>query len=281
MWPTLTRDTLSLASLLPAPPPQTPPSQVFVYFDIGSVLIDLDWDAFLEALASLASPGVDVPSGLHSKSVARHMHAWSTGELGPAAFARLMLSVLRPGESHHDAKALLQVKEASSLIVGPARTRCLRLVKRLRQAGCGVGVLSNAVPWHESDIETTLRLRDVFDVVVFSQDVGFEKPEPGIYEAAECLARNCRIGTHPLHFYFVDDLPANILAARARGWHASLVELVEPTLRARYLNGQLSENQWLTESRQACNLEFGDRAAKRVEALFAPVLAVLEGKQHP
>lgn len=280
MWPTLTRDALALASPLPPPAPGTPPSEVFVYFDIGSVLIDLDWDSFAEALGALASPGVDVQAALRSDAVGRHMRAWSTGELGPAAFARAMLSVLRPRVEAHDATDLLAVKEASSLIVGPVRTRCLRLVKRLRAAGCGVGVLSNAVPWHETDIETTLRLRDVFDVVVFSQDVGFEKPEPGIYESAERLARATPRGRRPLQFYFVDDLPANVLAARERGWNASLVELVDAGVRQRYLDGVLDEKAWSVASRSASNLVFGEAAAKRVEALFASLLSAVEGEAH-
>jgi HAD superfamily hydrolase (TIGR01509 family) len=263
---------------------------VFVYFDIGSVLIDLDWDSFIESLSSLASPGLDVLAALRTEAALEHLHAWSTGNLGPAAFARALLSVVRPGHSRvspHDATALLAIKEASSLIVGPVRPRCLRLVKRLRALGCGVGVLSNAVPWHETDIETTLRLRDVFDVVVFSQDVGFEKPEPGIYEAAELLAKATRRVQHPVQFFFVDDLPANVLAARERGWNASLVELVEAGVRQRFLEGSMNESEWLKASRNASHLVFGEEAAKRVEALFTNVFSALEGisalerNQHP
>jgi putative hydrolase of the HAD superfamily len=54
---------------------------------------------------------------------------------------------------------------------------------------------------------------DRFDALVVSHEVGLRKPDPGIYhharERAGCPAGEC---------LFVDDLPANVEAARACGW---------------------------------------------------------------
>jgi FMN phosphatase YigB (HAD superfamily) len=284
MWPILTRDDLDLAAPLPVPADLIA-SEAFVFFDIGGVLIDLDWDAFETAVLALGPTPEDARRGLKSDALRELTRDWARGAVGPAAFASLFLTLLghSPEEvARRGAPALADVKAASSLIVGPVRARSLRLVKRLRAAGVGVGVLSNAVPWHETDIEATLSLRDVFDVVVFSQDVGFEKPEAGIYEAAEAMAcrwsqnRAGRAGraeraAAPRHVYFVDDLPANVRAARARGWHASLVELVDASLRDAFMDGRIDQTRWTNESRRAVNLLFGDAAALRVEALFAPL----------
>jgi glucose-1-phosphatase len=53
-----------------------------------------------------------------------------------------------------------------------------------------------------------------FDGLFFSHEVGMRKPHPEIYQ--HCLVRmKCR----PEQCVFIDDVPANIDAARACGWH--------------------------------------------------------------
>lgn len=59
------------------------------------------------------------------------------------------------------------------------------------------------------------------------------KPDPAIYEIAEA-----RFGVPPQQLFFTDDNPANIAAARARGWQAHLftgAEGLEAELAARGL----------------------------------------------
>jgi putative hydrolase of the HAD superfamily len=53
-----------------------------------------------------------------------------------------------------------------------------------------------------------------FDALVLSHEVGRRKPEPEIYAHCHRLA-HCP----PSQCLFIDDLPANIEAARAHGWH--------------------------------------------------------------
>jgi putative hydrolase of the HAD superfamily len=53
-----------------------------------------------------------------------------------------------------------------------------------------------------------------FDALVLSHEVGVRKPHPTIY--AHCLKL---AGCAPSECVFIDDLPANITAARACGWH--------------------------------------------------------------
>jgi putative hydrolase of the HAD superfamily len=54
---------------------------------------------------------------------------------------------------------------------------------------------------------------DRFDALVASHQVGLRKPDPRIYQYAETLAA-CPAG----ECLFIDDLPANVAAARACGW---------------------------------------------------------------
>jgi putative hydrolase of the HAD superfamily len=58
-----------------------------------------------------------------------------------------------------------------------------------------------------------------FDGVVVSHEVGVRKPHPRIYEA--CL----RVSGRPAgECVFIDDLPSNVEAARACGWHGMLYQ---------------------------------------------------------
>jgi HAD superfamily hydrolase (TIGR01549 family) len=68
-----------------------------------------------------------------------------------------------------------------------------------------------------------------FDHLVLSHEVGTRKPEMDFY-------RHCQQHAHaqPHECLFIDDMPANIAAARAHGWHAILYQPNDD------LHGQLS-----------------------------------------
>lgn len=89
----------------------------------------------------------------------------------------------------------------------------------LRERGLKVGVLSNTLP----SIDRTLRfvgLDDLVDVAVATCSVGVHKPDPGAYRhAAEAL------GVRLEEVLFVDDKIENVVAARALGMHALLIDL--------------------------------------------------------
>lgn len=53
-----------------------------------------------------------------------------------------------------------------------------------------------------------------FDALVLSYEIGQRKPEAGFYEHCQKLAQAA-----PHEIVFIDDLHANIKAARAHGWH--------------------------------------------------------------
>ena len=60
---------------------------------------------------------------------------------------------------------------------------------------------------------------DLFADVVVSGEERIAKPDPEIFAIAER-----RFGHAPGELFFTDDNPANVAAARARGWHAHLFE---------------------------------------------------------
>jgi 2-haloacid dehalogenase len=60
---------------------------------------------------------------------------------------------------------------------------------------------------------------DLFADVVVSGEEKVAKPDPEIFAIAER-----RFGHAPGELFFTDDSPANVAAARSRGWHAHLFE---------------------------------------------------------
>ena len=62
-----------------------------------------------------------------------------------------------------------------------------------------------------------LGFRDWFDAMHYAADLGAKKPDPAFFAAIEA-----RTGFAPGEMLLVDDLPANVEAARAAGWGAVL-----------------------------------------------------------
>ncbi len=132
-----------------------------------------------------------------------------------------------------EARALLAGLETGALaeaafeasFAGLLEVRSERLIERLfgavardeamvaavaaaHRAGVRTGLLSNS--WGEAVAYDAVR--ELFDAVVISSEVGLRKPDPAVYRlAAE------RLGAPPEAIVFVDDLPGNLKPARALG----------------------------------------------------------------
>ena len=91
--------------------------------------------------------------------------------------------------------------------------------RELRAAGYRTAILSNMPPNKLSFMRGTGRFDwiDEFPVALFSCEVDLVKPDPRIYRL--CLER---LGVEPAASVFLDDLPANVAAARALGINALL-----------------------------------------------------------
>ena len=87
------------------------------------------------------------------------------------------------------------------------------LVRRLKQAGYGIYLLSNASRsqpsyWQEVPVSR------LFDGTLISCDLGAVKPMHEIYEAF-----TEKFALKPEECVFIDDAPINVAGAVARGWH--------------------------------------------------------------
>lgn len=86
--------------------------------------------------------------------------------------------------------------------------RMIAAVRSARRQGVKTGLISNT--W--GPVASAEGLADLFDAEVRSGEEGLRKPDPEIYRVA---AR--RVGVAPDACVFVDDIPANVQAARAVG----------------------------------------------------------------
>jgi len=81
------------------------------------------------------------------------------------------------------------------------------------------GIISNSFVGATEREEAAYGFSSLCDTIVYSHEVGIEKPDPRIFELA--LAR---LGVRPEESLFLDDLAIHVEAARALGMKAVLCE---------------------------------------------------------
>ncbi|MEP9363759.1 HAD-IA family hydrolase [Nocardioides sp. CN2-186] len=124
-----------------------------------------------------------------------------------------------------------------SIVVDPAS---LSLVDELRAAGYGVHLGTNQDTHRARYMRETLGYDDLFDIGVYSCDIGVAKPDPAYFQKAVSL-----IGAPAETVFFVDDKQANVDGARSVGLVAERWELAEGHER---LRGLLAEHGILRPS---------------------------------
>lgn len=187
--------------------------------------------------AWLESEGIDRASYL------RVMRQWVSQAYGDGGANPI--HALERGECTNEEFELALAAELVMLDGGPvqgtglldrmfARSRLdeamVALLRQVRGAGVRTGLLSNS--WggsYPADV-----LAELFDAVVISAEVGMRKPEPRIFQHAAMV-----LGLAPAECVFIDDVEANVAAARQLGFttvlHAEaaetgrrLAELLDP-----------------------------------------------------
>lgn len=107
---------------------------------------------------------------------------------------------------------------------GPTRTvmhdEIVDVLQHLRSDGLKLALVSNNDRAHFARVapDVSSRLEELFDAVVYSSDVGTEKPSPVIYNAA--LAA---LGVAAEDAHYFDDLSQNVDAAEQLGMSGTVV----------------------------------------------------------
>ena len=93
------------------------------------------------------------------------------------------------------------------------------LLETTKARGIAIACLSNTNDRHWRQMEATSPAFAAIDHRYASHLFGLTKPDEAIFTAFE-RAMEC----DPHEILFVDDLPENVMAARAGGWHASIID---------------------------------------------------------
>jgi putative hydrolase of the HAD superfamily len=148
---------------------------------------------------------------------------------GLALLRRLERGEITAGEFSEGFAPLLGV-DADGLVerlfagVVPDETM-IGAVRDAHAAGVKTGLISNS--WGEGLAYDQDLMRELFDVVVISGEVGLHKPEPEIFRLAAH-----RLGVVPQECVFVDDLRENCAGAEAVGMTAILHRGADATVSA-------------------------------------------------
>ncbi|WP_306215868.1 HAD-IA family hydrolase [Actinoplanes sp. RD1] len=98
--------------------------------------------------------------------------------------------------------------------LGSPNEELIACVRRLR-GRCRLGILSNSFVGAREREEAAYGFPALVDEILYSHETGLEKPDPAAYALAVT-----RLGVAPRDCLFVDDVPANVTAARAAGLRA-------------------------------------------------------------
>ena len=173
--------------------------------DFGGVLTTDIWSSFS---AFCESRGLDPEAAKNlfreNPEALEELRKLERGEADPQEFERRFAKLLGT-----EPEGLVEGLFSG---LGPA-DEMLTAVRRAREGGAPTGLVSNSwVMDHYTD-----ELRELFDTVVISGEVGMHKPEPEIFELAAQ-----RVGRDPKDCVFVDDLRENCEGAEELGMTAVL-----------------------------------------------------------
>ncbi len=176
--------------------------------DLGSVLKAADSRSGLPA-GTISRVIIDAYREPEGQSF---VHRFERGELDRDGFRREL-----QGDLMANGFVLADTDILEDVLFGlrpDAESGMWALVRAARSHGVATGLLSNS--WGTGGYPLEL-LRECFDDLVISGEVGLRKPDPAIFHLA-CE----RLEVAPADAIFVDDFEVNITAARALGMTAVL-----------------------------------------------------------
>lgn len=175
-----------------------------VVFDLGNVLLPFDWGLAAQAIAARCRRSrrelddyiVTTPFGTQL----------AIGQLSAQRFYEIVAADLEfQGDYAAFARAYSDMFTADPAMVALAAALKGKLPRY---------ILSNTNPIHIEFILSRFAFMHEFEGYIFSHEVGLEKPDPAIYHHTVRT-----FGLTPAGTVFIDDILANVEAARAAGWH--------------------------------------------------------------
>ena len=189
------------------------PDVDFVIFDLGNVLIDIDYSKAMNLMKEA------LPQALHHRvdtCYAAEFHkSYERGEIDSPSFRNAFRDYFEQAWSDSEVDFLW------NSLLGELPAYRLDLVRRLKSQ-YQVGILSNTNEIHVEAVHALLQAEHgmanfypLFDRVFYSQEMGLAKPSAAIYQ--QLLLE---LDTTPSRVLFFDDLLSNVDGAAALGIQA-------------------------------------------------------------
>lgn len=181
-----------------------------ILFDLGGVLIDIDYRATANAFEKL---GVSDFNDRYTQFAQNELFdRFECGEISEQHFINLMLPYVQAGTSPN------QVVAAWNAMIGAFPPSKLALLTQLKNQQIPLFLLSNTNALHIVEVSralkkvTALPLDAYFDHVFLSHEIGKRKPHPETF-----LWTCAQMGFAPADVLFIDDTPQHIEGAQAAG----------------------------------------------------------------
>ncbi|WP_433598223.1 HAD family hydrolase [Nocardia sp. CA-135953] len=193
-----------------------PPEVAAVVFDMGGVLTEDPFIACDEYARELGLPESTFSDLL------RDSPGFQAVETGASTMRDFLKTTCVDVQAGFDAKVDIRRLAAAMAAGQRVRPEMVELVRELADAGTRLGLLTNNVREARSWWNSGVLPIDAFEVIVDSSEVGVRKPDPRIFAA---LLQRLNLSAGPV--LFVDDTPANVMAAIEVGLSAVLFSTPE------------------------------------------------------
>jgi putative hydrolase of the HAD superfamily len=196
-----------------------------VLFDLGGVVLGSPLHAIARYERDCGIPAGFINRVVMTTAPGGAWHRLERGELLVEAFVpEFEADCLAAGQTVAVGPMMAAIQVESQ-----PRPSMLAAIRALKERGLRVGALTNNWASDETAADRAermgLELREHFHAFVESAVVGLRKPDPRIYQLA------CReLGVTPERTVFLDDIGANLKAARALGMHTIKVVAPEQAL---------------------------------------------------
>ena len=187
-----------------------------IIFDLGGVIIDIDYNKTADAFKALGL--IDFDEKYTQAAQTELFDRFEIGEVSPFHFVNRLLDLLPQGCT---ANQVVHAWNAMILTIPKERLDWLTDLRKSRK----IVLLSNTNALHIDAVNRALtatmpgkKLTDFFDHVYLSHEMGMRKPSEDIFTAV-CNDQ----GFEPTTTLFVDDTERHVLGARNAGLQAILV----------------------------------------------------------
>jgi HAD superfamily hydrolase (TIGR01509 family) len=181
-----------------------------ILFDLGGVLIDIDYHATEKAFEKLGV--ADFKARYTQFAQNALFDRFECGEISEQHFINLLLPYAQTGTSPN------QVVAAWNAMIGAFPQRKIALLNQLKNQQIPLFLLSNTNALHIVEVSRALKkvsdvaLGTYFQQVFLSHEIGKRKPHP------ETFLWTCnQMGFAPKDVLFIDDSPQHIEGAQAAG----------------------------------------------------------------